>query len=458
MKKTILLLLFCTCVLSLIAGTWTGTCNNGTWTFNTATGVFTVNGYGNIGGPWYSNTPSGGVAGIDYPYSGWTLGDGVKSLIINDGITGIMDDGFFGYTEAHIISLPSTTLKTIGEQAFFATWEVTSMNIPNTVEFIGERGLADMRKATYVHLSNKLTTLESGVLQGAESLTSIIIPNSIKEIKDYAFVGCTNLRYITLPSQLEVLGSNVFSRCESLKFIALPNSLHKMGDQVFYNCKNMEKVVIPNNVDTIGERCFLGCNSLEEIRFGSSVDTIGTEPFQQCSNLKDVYMYSNNPPKIESCSMRPQNVKLHVPCSSKEAYQSHPIWGQFDIHCASLNITMLMVSVGSNNDTIGTARIRYNNEHYNEILIEIGTSIELEATAFNGYHFVQWDDGNTQNLRTITPSHGHTYIAEFSRDDSGTNVREVVLNDGKATKLLRNGQIFILRGDKTYTITGQKVK
>jgi|GEM_PF-6648211 len=30
--------------------------------------------------------------------------------------------------------------------------------------------------------------------------------------------------------------------------------------------------------------------------------------------------------------------------------------------------------------------------------------------------------------------------------------------EGQARKILRNGQIFILRGDKTYTLTGDEVQ
>lgn len=38
------------------------------------------------------------------------------------------------------------------------------------------------------------------------------------------------------------------------------------------------------------------------------------------------------------------------------------------------------------------------------------------------------------------------------------SVENVSIDQSSATKILRNGQIFILRGDKTYTLTGQEVK
>ena len=39
------------------------------------------------------------------------------------------------------------------------------------------------------------------------------------------------------------------------------------------------------------------------------------------------------------------------------------------------------------------------------------------------------------------------------------NTPEVVINPAnRAQKLIRNGQVYILKGGKTYTITGQKIK
>jgi hypothetical protein len=45
---------------------------------------------------------------------------------------------------------------------------------------------------------------------------------------------------------------------------------------------------------------------------------------------------------------------------------------------------------------------------------EIGTQDQISATANNGWTFAQWNDGNTQNPRTITvPSNDVAYVADF---------------------------------------------
>lgn len=45
-----------------------------------------------------------------------------------------------------------------------------------------------------------------------------------------------------------------------------------------------------------------------------------------------------------------------------------------------------------------------------------GATATLTATANNGYHFVQWQDGNTQNPRTVTVTGNATYVATFAQN------------------------------------------
>ena len=44
---------------------------------------------------------------------------------------------------------------------------------------------------------------------------------------------------------------------------------------------------------------------------------------------------------------------------------------------------------------------------------DYGSEIQISATARDGYQFVSWDDGNTDNPRTITVVADATYIASF---------------------------------------------
>ena len=47
--------------------------------------------------------------------------------------------------------------------------------------------------------------------------------------------------------------------------------------------------------------------------------------------------------------------------------------------------------------------------------IYVGTELSLKATAKSGYYFAKWNDGNTNNPRTITVTDNAEYIAEFAQ-------------------------------------------
>ena len=50
------------------------------------------------------------------------------------------------------------------------------------------------------------------------------------------------------------------------------------------------------------------------------------------------------------------------------------------------------------------------------------------------------------------------YADRITCSGTPTDIETVVNTEYPATKILRDGQIFIIRGDKTFTITGQEVK
>ena len=70
------------------------------------------------------------------------------------------------------------------------------------------------------------------------------------------------------------------------------------------------------------------------------------------------------------------------------------------------------ITVTSSDETMGTVT---GGGTYEE-----GATATLTATANDGYHFVQWNDGNTDNPRTITVTEDATYTATFEADPTPT--------------------------------------
>ena len=84
-----------------------------------------------------------------------------------------------------------------------------------------------------------------------------------------------------------------------------------------------------------------------------------------------------------------------------------------------------------------------------------GTLVYLTATPDEGYEFVSWSD-NYDSFYGIEIKGNVTVTATFQLID--TTDLDALEMDAKATKLLIDGQIFILRGEKVYTVQGSLVK
>ena len=68
-----------------------------------------------------------------------------------------------------------------------------------------------------------------------------------------------------------------------------------------------------------------------------------------------------------------------------------------------------------------------------------GTEVTIEAVANEGYHFVKWSDGNTENPRTIVVVEDVELRAEFELD--GTPVDNV--DDSSVMIYVQNGMLYI---------------
>ena len=85
-----------------------------------------------------------------------------------------------------------------------------------------------------------------------------------------------------------------------------------------------------------------------------------------------------------------------------------------------------------------------------------GTLVTLTAQANTGYTFDKWSDGNTENPRTIKVTEDVALEAIF-KQDAPTQLSETNA-ETKVEKVLRNGQVFILRNGNTYDLTGRKAE
>ena len=152
-------------------------------------------------------------------------------------------------------------------------------------------------------------------------MSNINIPNSVTSIGSRAFEGCENLSSIKIPESVTVIGQNAFSWDTVLSSVELPSTLQKIDDYAFSECGMLWGIVLPDNLKTIGAGAFKSCLNIREITIPASVTKIGHDAFQDCMSLEKVTFMSTTPPDISSAIFN-KNVEIHVPEGYKAAYEN----------------------------------------------------------------------------------------------------------------------------------------
>ena len=338
------------------------------------------------------------------------------------------------------------TVTAIGYQAFLYSKDLTSVEIPNTVTSIGVRAFSD-----------------------CNNLISVTIPNSVTTIEDGAFSGCFKLPSITIPNNVTSIGMSIFERCSNLSSISIPNSITSIPEYAFAACVNLTSVIIPNSVTSIGEMAFCYCSNLESITIPNSVTSIGGGAFFDCTHLSTVRCLSRNPSyiskahidefeDIETGELRRytystfydngNSITVYVPCDAVTIYRTAEVWADLNIQC----------SQGGEIDNKYTITVSQNNNVYGSVMgggkYAKGATATLTAIPSNGYQFVQWNDGNTENPREITVSTNTTFVASFEK--ISTSINGVVLENAIT---ISNNQILVNGEAPAFvvTVSGQKI-
>jgi hypothetical protein len=101
---------------------------------------------------------------------------------------------------------------------------------------------------------------------------------------------------------------------------------------------------------------------------------------------------------------------IHIPCGTLETYLAGEGWTplstQDGLYIKEPDPENTL-TVATTNEQQGAARIVQSNACDDDNAI-------IEAVANYGYHFVQWNDGNTDNPRNIVVTEDITYTAEFA--------------------------------------------
>jgi hypothetical protein len=252
----------------------------------------------------------------------------------------------------------------------------------------------------------------------------------------------------------------------------------------------IESLTIGNEVSTIGQSAFYGCNNLKNVIIGSSVKVLEEGAFYGCSATETITCYSQRPPTVNQYALYGVNYStiVYVPADYLETYKMHDAWGLYDVRplgAKSTETTDVNVTPAENTAEVAwpavsgaaTYELVIKDKSGNVICTLIfnangqltsiafapsrnGAPQQTQAAGFS-FTVTGLEEGTSYDL-TITSKDNNggtldTKTISFTTTGVSTRIGNVLSNQVPCTKVIRNGQIFILRGDKTYTLQGQEI-
>ena len=340
----------------------------------------------------------------------------IASITIPNTVTSIGEAAFEGCSSLKSITI-GTNVTDIGRSAFAEcpsldsiVWNAKKLQDDSHA---GEKifnSLSVPLSVTSITFGDSVEHIPSGMCGGMPNLTSVSMGKNVKIIGHGAFFDCTFLESLPIGESVEIIGGQAFQGCHRLKSITLPESLKIIGENAFHVCTSLTSVVIPDSVTTIEGSAFESCSALESLTIGKSVNYIGLLVVNGCSSLKLIDCKATTPPNFDSMINMgvnfmscPSDLVVYVPCGATNAYKNHQHWSYFGNKIQEASYTIDVYSQDSNK---GHVVVDQNS---------ICDGAQITAIPHEGYSFIQWTDGNTDNPRRFEITRDTTFTAVFDQ-------------------------------------------
>ena len=430
------------------------------------------------------------------------------STEVNDAERGSVSDGT---TAVYLTELTLTATANYGYH--FARWQDGNTDNPRTVQITGNKTYtAVFAKNTYTITAQSANTVQGSVVgdRQAEYLDQITLtakPNFGYHFTRWTDGNTDNPRWVTVTQDTTFTAEFALTssgQCgENLywQYAGHMLTISGTGTMYDYNESNMpwrlfrdttESAVLSQGITHIGNNAFNGFVKLNKIELPSTLTSIGANAFAGCRKLHYIYSYAEEPPVADNSSFANYNVYLQVPCDNLQDYQLDAVFGSFKyIQCLGAENTTtgddITVTPADNEATFvwradasaGTYTLEIRKDGVVFCTLVFNANGQLTNIAFapsrNGQtprHAAEQTAAGFRFTVTGLSESTHytfgmtvkdagnatlqTYTGEFNTTSTATSLDEA--SAGTAVrKIVRNGQVLILRGGKTYTTTGIEV-
>lgn len=194
---------------------------------------------------------------------------------------------------------------TIADYAFRGCEELTSVVLPDTIEYISHSSFSSnvddlisnkyedgyYLKSTSNDYFALYTHKYNGKINGIHPNTKIIvyvrscpenlvIPDSVVSISKSAFSSNTDIVEINISNNIKNIENYTFMHCSNLKNIIFGSKIKTIGNSAFEDCESLESINIPDNIVDIKYSAFKDCTKLKTISLPSTLTFLDSYVFQ----------------------------------------------------------------------------------------------------------------------------------------------------------------------------------
>ena len=220
------------------------------------------------------------INGESVTITGYTGSEGnvtIPSEIDGKPVTAIGERAFSQNNTLTSVAIPDSVTG-IGDYAFYESG-LENINIPAGVTTIGRSAFTNCKSLSSVTFAegSRLSSIGDSAFYLTWSLTSIEIPDGVTVIGDYAFYE-SGLENINIPAGVTTIGMGAFEECFNLSGVTFEkdSKLTEIESGTFFGCVNLTSIEIPAGVTSIGIMAFYSCSDLTSVTFeeGSQLSSI----------------------------------------------------------------------------------------------------------------------------------------------------------------------------------------